>query len=420
MDKLQITNKKPSELFNIENPRNPLDEYDANGDPINKVEIVSTDIFNTGGVTGMGRKDEPVEEISSGEENNNSLEEGTPEQPADIDKKKEEPVKVDDKSPDNTVIQGLDFMTDYRSILTSLMDRKIIPAISPDDELEIEDGVVVKFKDLKIESSDEFLDYVESLFDEQRNSMLENKIDASAISDITKTIIEIDKNGGNIEDIKKALNIFGNQVTLDGLDPDNITDAEMIVREFYTRKGEDEGTIKEQITLFKSAGEDYLKAKAEKFKDVMVKVDQQELERAKQAAIEREKAWKNYLQEYRKNLKSSLKTNFQLNENYIGKVTDFGTARDKEGYTGAQKVFNDLTADPAKAAELYLYLFNKDEYIKQKSNVLLKAKSEQTRKLIRTSNSSRRSTDTTQIPEKLVENKSRGLEDLDIVVKDIF
>lgn len=419
MDKLQITNKKPSELFDIENPKNPLDDYDANGDLINQIEISSANLFDTGGITGVDTV-KGVVITPSPVDNKFDLEKS--EEKSIEDEKKDDDNKGDDEKIDKTsVVNSLvDNGMDYHSILTSLMDRKVIPFVGPEEDIEIDEGVVVKFKDLKIDTSDEFLDYLQSLFEEQRTLMLENKMDVSTISDITKTIIDIDKNGGNIEDIKRVLNIFSNQITLDGLDPDNISDAEIIIREYYTRKGEDDSTIKEQIILFKSAGEEYLKSKAEKFKEIMIKVDNIELEKSRKAAIEREKSYQKFIHEYRKNLKNCLRTNFQLNDNYLSKIADFGTSKDKDGWTGAHKAFNEITADPAKAAELYLYLFNKDEYIKQKSSSLLKAKTEQTRKLIRSSNSNRRSSDSIQVPEKLVIDNNNDLSNIQIEARKLF
>ena len=83
---------------------------------------------------------------------------------------------------------------------------------------------------------------------------------------------------------------------------------------------------------------------------------------------------------YKKGLKTSISSGFQLTDTMIGKAVDFVTKPiDNQGHTAIDKAYSEAIKNPDMAADLALFLMNKDEFLKQRTN---KAKMEVNKKTI--------------------------------------
>lgn len=70
---------------------------------------------------------------------------------------------------------------------------------------------------------------------------------------------------------------------------------------------------------------------------------------------------------YKKGLKTSISSGFQLTDTMIGKAVDFVTKPiDNQGHTAIDKAYSEAIKNPDMAADLALFLMNKDEFLKQK------------------------------------------------------
>ena len=98
-----------------------------------------------------------------------------------------------------------------------------------------------------------------------------------------------------------------------------------------------------------------LKAKADEY-----------LEKINENAILAKQQHKERLKEYSKSLKEELKQ-FELTDTFINKIVAAATKQSEDNSYEVDKVYNQKRSDPKEAAELALFLLNKEEYLKLKT-----------------------------------------------------
>jgi hypothetical protein len=214
---------------------------------------------------------------------------------------------------------------------------------------------------------DTFKEIVKSKLEEIKEEAAKDKISVKGISDFTRDLIEIDRNGGDINELIKVKESFS-----DPLDELDLTTEEGQIKAIYLRMmagGQDEDTIRRLIKSYKADGE--LEEIALRAEQELRSAMQQQVERAKQAAIENAERRKTLLKSYKKDIKENL-SDFELNENIKNKIVQLATKEDDNGRFEIDTIYYAHREDPKKAARLALFLLDEQEYINQVTNEAVK------------------------------------------------
>lgn len=351
-----------------------------------KLEIVSVDDFlsladmddkedlkegeNAGGEDGGNDKSTEEEGATADDTNNNTSNEGA-------GNNEEEEVKIP--------------KTDYKGILSDLMSRGIINDIS-DYEFQVgeNDEDKVSFKDLSIEDKESFLDLIENVIKEKESGLLKDKIDTSSVSDFTRQLIEAEKSGANVNQILGVYRQY--QAPIQDLDLSVKEDQMRVIRHFVNSLPISDEEKDEQMEIYKSQSDEFIEAKAKKFKGILDEKMKEYIQKQKEDAEKKKKEDEEASKRYRKDLRTEFNSSYELNEKMLSRLTDFALKIDDKGETGVLRTFKESMRDPKKAVDLIMYLMSPDEFIKQKSNKRVKQEQIKVIKMLGRTNKSRSST----------------------------
>ena len=351
-----------------------------------KLEIVSVDDFlslsdiddkedskkgeNTGGEDGGNDKSTEEEKTAADNTNNEFSNEG-------VRNNEEEEVKIP--------------KTDYKGILSDLMSRGIINDIS-DYEFQVgeNDEDKVSFKDLSIEDKESFLDLIENVIKEKESGLLKDKIDTSSVSDFTRQLIEAEKSGANVNQILGVYRQY--QAPIQDLDLSVKEDQMRVIRHFVNSLPISDEEKDEQMEIYKSQSDEFIEAKAKKFKGILDEKMKEYIQKQKEDAEKKKKEDEEASKRYRKDLRTEFNSSYELNEKMLSRLTDFALKIDDKGETGVLRAFKESMRDPKKAVDLIMYLMSPDEFIKQKSNKRVKQEQIKVIKMLGRTNKSRSST----------------------------
>jgi DNA-directed RNA polymerase subunit F len=244
----------------------------------------------------------------------------------------------------------------YKKTLKSMFGDSISSLIQEDEEgNEIE----VALDDLDLDD-ELFNQILQSKLDEIKEEATKDKISVAGVSDFTRDLIEIDRNGGDIAELIKVKESYS-----DPLDRLDLTTEQGQIQAIYLRMlagGQDEDTIRRLINSYKSEG--VLEEIASKAEKELRGAMQQQVEHAKQVAAENAEKRKNLLKSYKKDIKENL-SDFELNENVKNKIVSLATKEDDHGRFEIDRIYYSHREDPRKAARLALFLLDEQEYINQ-------------------------------------------------------
>lgn len=299
---------------------------------------------------------------------------------SDADKGGDNTSGVDDNVLNDTVvvkggdIEGTDVTDskklDYKKSLLSLSRLGIIAEVDENSVFAGEDGEETRFSDLSIEDEESYLEYVKQLHEEKTKSLLENKADLNGVSDLTKKIIELDKAGGDVTSVLEAkAKAFDPIAQLDIDVPDN---QKVIVAHYLSTRYADMSNddIKDLVKSYEDRG--VLSEKAVEYKASIEKAVNDLAEKQRQALEEQKKAFAEKYKGYKKSVKESVSTKFQLKDDYVKKLVDYGTKLDDRNSPELlNKKYEEMLRNPEDAADLILFLYDKEEYLKQKTNKIV-------------------------------------------------
>lgn len=321
------------------------DKYDKDGNPIS----------NTNDTTSASEGDDGA---AGGEGGGAEKDKGDPDHLGNMD------------NHDSDIVSGLN----GKSFLDKMVARGIIDNIEGVD-IMVDDKPV----DLStITKEDDLLDIIEGLIKDKEGELLKDKVDTGSMSDFMKKMIEVDKAGGNVGQL---LNQYQNiQAPLDNLDMSNRNDQLAVIEHYYKMLGMPEDEIKDNMEMIAGKGDDFIEAKASKFHGILKKEMDNLIEEEKNKSEKRKQDLMEQMKVYKKGLKSSISSGFKLTDTMIGKTVDFVTKPiDNQGHTAIDRAYSEAIKNPEMAADLALFLMNKDEFLKQKTN---KAKMEVNKKTI--------------------------------------
>ena len=353
------------------------------------------DIFSIGPVDDVYNREEDILPINGNEpakKDEKPVEEGS--------QIKEEPVvdptpdpKEDKKGGENVVDVNQDQVetpvVNYRKVLDALSSRGIIPDLK-DVVFSGENGEEITINDLDFSKEDSLCDILSTVLESQKEDIVKDKIDVTSVSDITKKLIQADKAGANIVDILKQYDT--NVAPIEKLDIENKADQIKIVRHYVDLLGLPKDEADEFFKGIINKGEEYVEAKAIKYKAELDKrMDDIIQQRTKEAADKKAKDAEDF-RRYKKDLKSSIQAKYQLNDTMVSKALDFAL-KPSESNPGITKAFNrvrEMMMNPEEAPDLIMFLMNPGEFIKQKSNQAVVDEKKKIYKLISHTNKDKR------------------------------
>lgn len=353
------------------------------------------DIFSIGPVDDVYNREEDILPINGNEpakKDEKPVEEGS--------QIKEEPVvdptpdpKEDKKGEENVVDVKQDPVetpvVNYRKVLDALSSRGIIPDLK-DVVFSGENGEEITINDLDFSKEDSLCDILSTVLESQKEDIVKDKIDVTSVSDITKKLIQADKAGANIVDILKQYDT--NVAPIEKLDIENKADQIKIVRHYVDLLGLPKDEADEFFKGIINKGEEYVEAKAIKYKAELDKrMDDIIQQRTKEAAEKKVKDAEDF-RRYKKDLKSSIQAKYQLNDTMVSKALDFAL-KPSESNPGITKAFNrvrEMMMNPEEAPDLIMFLMNPGEFIKQKSNQAVVDEKKKIYKLISHTNKDKR------------------------------
>lgn len=353
------------------------------------------DIFSIGPVDDVYNREEDILPINGNEpakKDEKPVEEGS--------QIKEEPVvdptpdpKEDKKGEENVVDVNQDQVEtpviNYRKVLDALSSRGIIPDLK-DVVFSGENGEEITINDLDFSKEDSLCDILSTVLESQKEDIVKDKIDVTSVSDITKKLIQADKAGANIVDILKQYDT--NVAPIEKLDIENKADQIKIVRHYVDLLGLPKDEADEFFKGIINKGEEYVEAKAIKYKaDLDKRMDDIIQQRTKEAADKKAKDAEDF-RRYKKDLKSSIQAKYQLNDTMVSKALDFAL-KPSESNPGITKAFNkvrEMMMNPEEAPDLIMFLMNPGEFIKQKSNQAVVDEKKKIYKLISHTNKDKR------------------------------
>lgn len=353
------------------------------------------DIFSIGPVDDVYNREEDILPINGNEpdkKDEKPVEEGS--------QIKEDPVvdptpdpKEDKKGEENVVDVNQDQVEtpviNYRKVLDALSSRGIIPDLK-DVVFSGENGEEITINDLDFSKEDSLCDILSTVLESQKEDIVKDKIDVTSVSDITKKLIQADKAGANIVDILKQYDT--NVAPIEKLDIENKADQIKIVRHYVDLLGLPKDEADEFFKGIINKGEEYVEAKAIKYKAELDKrMDDIIQQRTKEAAEKKAKDAEDF-RRYKKDLKSSIQAKYQLNDTMVSKALDFAL-KPSESNPGITKAFNrvrEMMMNPEEAPDLIMFLMNPGEFIKQKSNQAVVDEKKKIYKLISHTNKDKR------------------------------
>lgn len=353
------------------------------------------DIFSIGPIDDVYNREEDILPINGNEpakKDEKPVEEGS--------QIKEEPVvdptpdpKEDKKGEENVVDVNQDQVEtpviNYRKVLDALSSRGIIPDLK-DVVFSGENGEEITINDLDFSKEDSLCDILSTVLESQKEDIVKDKIDVTSVSDITKKLIQADKAGANIVDILKQYDT--NVAPIEKLDIENKADQIKIVRHYVDLLGLPKDEADEFFKGIINKGEEYVEAKAIKYKAELDKrMDDIIQQRTKEAAEKKAKDVEDF-RRYKKDLKSSIQAKYQLNDTMVSKALDFAL-KPSESNPGITKAFNrvrEMMMNPEEAPDLIMFLMNPGEFIKQKSNQAVVDEKKKIYKLISHTNKDKR------------------------------
>lgn len=301
--------------------------------------------------------------------------------------------KEDKKGEENVVDVNQDQVetpvVNYRKVLDALSSRGIIPDLK-DVVFSGENGEEITINDLDFSKEDSLCDILSTVLESQKEDIVKDKIDVTSVSDITKKLIQADKAGANIVDILKQYDT--NVAPIEKLDIENKADQIKIVRHYVDLLGLPKDEADEFFKGIINKGEEYVEAKAIKYKAELDKrMDDIIQQRTKEAADKKAKDAEDF-RRYKKDLKSSIQAKYQLNDTMVSKALDFAL-KPSESNPGITKAFNrvrEMMMNPEEAPDLIMFLMNPAEFIKQKSNQAVVDEKKKIYKLISHTNKDKR------------------------------
>ena len=265
---------------------------------------------------------------------------------------------------------------DYKSIVQELVDGGIWEPIGAFDTEEGE----VPFEDMNIDK-DTFVALMKHNQEELKEKLTSNSVSIDGVSEFTKKLISIEKHGGNVQ---KALQAY--QTIKQPLESIDINDTKGQRAICYLRLQQNGITGEEANDLIDSYEiKGILEDKAIAFKSQLDEAFNNWVTQQEQSAIEEDRKYRESLKTYKASLNEVFKSSkeFNISETHRKKLLDIATKEREDGLFELDDLIDNHRRNPVDAAELLLFITDKEAFIKAKAQKLL---DEQNKKVFKTIN----------------------------------
>ena len=254
--------------------------------------------------------------------------------------------------------------SDYKSIVKDLISNGVWEPIGA---FETEDGEV-DFEDMNIDK-DTFVALMKHNQEELKSKLTSSTVSIDGISDFTQKLISIEKHGGNVQQALQAYQTV--KQPLESIDVTDVRGQRAICYLRLQQQGITGDEAQDLIETYERKG--VLEDKAVVFKEQLDTAFNDWIAKQEEAAIEEDKAYKNSMKAYKSSLNEALKAvpEFNLSETHRKKLLDIATKEQQDGSFELDSLIDNHRRNPLDAAELVLFLTDKDTFIKNKSQALL-------------------------------------------------
>lgn len=318
-------------------------------------ETTQQELLNS--LQGKGDKDplflDVEEEVIKKEETNEELpKEGLPTdelpKPADTPAEEKKEVTGDGKS------------VFYREALVELFGEDIGSITIEDENGEEKE---VPLDELEIDS-EVFKQIVNGKREQEKEELIKGKVDTKGLSKFTLDLMEIESNGGDISALLEAKEAYSDPIAK--LDLDKKQDQKQAIYLKGKANGLEDEDIVDLINGYEASGS--LLKKAEEAKLALERSLDAFTEKKKQEALEAKTRFEEKQKLFRKDVKEKVTSKFQLKESIQNKIVDAATKVDDKGRYQIDDLYFKATEDPEMAAEIALFLLDREEFIAQVSN----------------------------------------------------
>lgn len=264
------------------------------------------------------------------------------------------------EEPEKKQVTGDSKSVFYREALIDLFGDEIgLITIEGEDGEEKE----VSIEELEIDS-EVFRQIVDSKREQEKEDLIKDKVDTKGLSKFALDLLEIDRNGGDISQLLEAKEAYADPI--ERLDLSKPQDQKQAIYLKGKANGLEDEDIIDLIKGYEASGS--LEKKATEAKDVLEKSLEAFTARKKQEAEESKAKFEESQKAFRKEVKDKVSSKFQLKEAIQKKVVDAATKLDERGRYQIDDLYYKATQDPEIAAEIALFLLDREEFIAQISN----------------------------------------------------
>lgn len=315
----------------------------------------------------------PTAEITTSEEFFNSLFKGEETQEPTVTQTTE---PVQPTPPVQEIVQEQEPPKQEESVIITTDYSKRLKALIQDELIE---NFAINYGDKQVYldeiedlTEDGYKQIIEGWKSEKDKEIKEKYLSVDGLDETTKKLIEIKKAGGDItEVIRENVTAIQNlQMLKDNMHDDRVWVH--IVGENLKDKGISLPTIQAEIKTLIEAGK--LEERATELLDLQLNFQASEIEKVRQAELNRLNQEKEDLKNLRKNLTSFYKDN-KIPENLYKVFVDNSTKLDADKISNTDKLYFEAQKDPERFAEITMFLNNREEFKKWiTSKETLKAK----------------------------------------------
>ena len=282
-------------------------------------------------------------------------------------KSEEEVEEEDDDKEDKPSVKDI-IETKPKAEVTSDAYREAIVSIFGEGQTFIQENadgedVEVSINDMEL-TPQTIKELIESKINDEKEKASEGKISMEGVSDLTRDLIEIEKNGGQIGELLQYKQAYTDPLDRLDLSTEN---GQMQAVELYLRgRQEKDDEIEMRIEIYKKKG--ILEEKAKEFETEIRGSIKAHATKVKEEAEETAKKRHELFKEYKKDLNEELVAKYEMKDSERKRIVDLATKRGEDGEYEIDNLYKASRSNPEEVALLALFFSNREEFIRHLSS----------------------------------------------------
>lgn len=279
----------------------------------------------------------------------------------------EEVEEEDDDKEDKPSVKDI-IETKPKAEVTTDAYREAIVSIFGEGQTFIQENadgedVEVSINDMEL-TPQTIKELIESKINAEKEKASEGKISMEGVSDLTRDLIEIEKNGGQIGELLQYKQAYTDPLDRLDLSTEN---GQMQAVELYLRgRQEKDDEIEMRIEIYKKKG--ILEEKAKEFETEIRGSIKAHATRVKEEAEETAKKRHELFKEYKKDLNEELVAKYEMKDSERKRIVDLATKRGEDGEYEIDNLYKASRSNPEEVALLALFFSNREEFIRHLSS----------------------------------------------------